>query len=521
MSRKRRGARPNTSPTDARKDIAPKAMDGSMWDAASRLGRKALFWFPSLDPKDQITTLSRQAVNRNNTWLYNNLPPVRALIDGLALDEVDTGTWPKAITSSPEFNKSVTDDFHEHNKDPRFFSADGVESYYSSQMMMRRVIRQYGELFAQFLRAGDGIAVPTVNFINTWQCENSSDDILGSRQEGIRRSRLQRPVDYRFLEGGSDSRIVPAEDVRHLHDQFWPGQRRGMSCLAPCTRSLYRFDDIERAESSGTLLRTRMAYSIHRRDAGDDAPVILPNARKVEKIDTGDGGNIVIQRLDLDRSGGDVDVADVPAGFDMKVLESNRATITVDFLKWILHSSAFVTLYPPDYIFGLSGLSQGTLVRMVQRRVQRIKNTNRQFQVNAQFSDPWYTFWLWQRIKAGLYDGVKVPADWWKRKTIYPADDTVDLGREGRLYDERVESGKMSIETYHGMQGEDASDVEDENLAAFLRRLEKIAKAQEANPDFADQITYDRLFGSKKALAPQDPFPDLDDDRPPEKKAAK
>jgi hypothetical protein len=51
---------------------------------------------------------------------------------------------------------------------------------------------------------------------------------------------------------------------------------------------------------------------------------------------------------------------------------------------------------------------------------------------------------------------------------------TVDLGREGRLYDERYATNRMSIESYHGLAGEDAGDVEDENLAVIKRRLAKL-----------------------------------------------
>jgi len=506
-----------SSPTDARKDIS--AVNGYGWnnafDAAKRSGYRGLWWFPNdLDAQDKMPERTRTEILRNNAWLYDNLAPVRMLIDGLSLDEVDTGTWPKATTDNLAFNKAVTDDFHELNKDPRFFSASGMESYYSAQWLVRRSVRLHGELFGQFLRPGQGIAVPTMHFINPWQCANLAAEGPDSPfRDGIRSTPLHRALEYRFTTDKERTKKidVPAEDILHFHDQVWAGQTRALGILTPCTRNLYRFDDIERAETSSLLARAKMAYTITRTSGADDGPMILPGAKKVETLDNGDGTQTVIQHITRDAGGDmDVDVANIPAGFDMKVLESNRANVTIDTLKWILNCAAYTTLYPTEYVFGLAGMGQGTLVRLVQKRVQRVKNTVRQFQLIPQFCDRWYTFWLWQRIKGGFYDNIEggIPANWWKHKTICPADDTVDLGREGRLYDERLETGKMSPETYHGQGGEDASDVEDEILAADLRRAFKIKAQIEANPELAPYLNTAPFAASTRPVIVAPPEPD-------------
>lgn len=477
---------------------------------------KGFFWAPDLDPKEQLPVQTRTEINKKNLWLYNNVAPVSMIIDGLSLDEVDTGTWPKATTSNPAFNKAVTRDFHNINKDPRFFSASGMDNYYSAQLTVRRCIRLYGELFGQLLRAGDGIGIPTMHFVNPWQCTDAGKaDKDSPRKDGIIRSRLDRAINYRFVTNAQKTQWedVAAEDVLHFHDKFLPGQVRGTGILTPCTNSLFRYDDIDRAEANGLRLRSKMAYTLSRREGGSDDGPILPSTGKVEKIAQEDGSHLILQHL-TSRDSDDVEVATIPAGYDMKVLESSRATSTIEFLKWILQTASYTSLYPAEYVFNLAGLGQGTLVRLVQKRVQRVKNTNRQFQLIPQFCDRWYNFWLWQRIKAGVYDKVKgrVPEDWFEHKTISPADDTVDLGREGKLFDDRVDSGKMSIEKYFGQDGEDAEDVDTENAAVLLRRLARIKEMKEANPDFADQITYERLYGSKKSnnpgsLDPQQPDP--------------
>jgi capsid protein len=472
---------------------------------------------------------TRDEINAKANWLYNNLPHVRMVIDGLTLDEVDTGLWPKATTSDPVFNKLATDAFHEQNKDPRFFHASANENFYSAQWMIRRSIRLYGELFGQFLRPGEDLAVPTMHFVNTWQCGNATTtQDQGYWKDGVMRNARQRPLKYRFLTNKERSRWedVPADDVRHFHDQFWQGQCRGMSCLAPVAQRLFKFDDIERAEANGLILRNRMAYTIERKDQNDDGPVIMPGAQKVEEIENEDGSKVLIQRV-IQRDADSLDIADVPAGYKMSVLESNRPNVTVEWQKWTLAGVASSTLYPSEYVFNLAGLGQGTLVRLVQKRVQRVKNTVRQFQLTTQFVEPWYRFWLWQRIASGAFPSV--PSDWWKCKIIYPADDTVDVGREGKLFDDRVDSGKMSPATYHGYNGEDDEDVEDEVMRTRIRRLKKLQAQREANPDLADQITYESIFAKNQSGGklikplyknddPEDSETDPEDDENPEKK---
>jgi hypothetical protein len=79
-------------------------------------------------------------------------------------------------------------------------------------------------------------------------------------------------------------------------------------------------------------------------------------------------------------------------------------------------------------------------------------------------------------IKAGMFDKVGVPDDWWKHKLMSDADKSVDIGREGKLYDDRVATGKMSIDSYHALGGEDAADVEDENTGRIKERMAKLAQ---------------------------------------------
>lgn len=479
---------------------------GFTWafNAAKQVGYRGWFFFPTLDAEKQMPHWSRVEIMRKANWLYNNVDAVRMVIDGITMDEVDGGIWPKWVTGNPAFNRAATDAFHNECGDARFFSASAKEDFYSAQWLIRRSIRLYGELFGQLLRPVSAKASPLMHFVNAWMCADSQDKAPSPDwHEGVQVDRFGRALRYRFLTAldGSGSQDIPADDVLHFHDQFWNGQQRGMSGLAPVARKLFSMDDIERVAINGTLLRERIAYAITKKDDGDGLPPMIPGASMSFPIAAPDGKQLLVQKITaMDDS--EVDVADLPAGQDLKVVESNRSTETPAFLKFMLEGVARSTLYPPEYVFNLAGMGQGTLVRLVQKRVQRIKNTVRHFQLSSQFCRRWVTYWTWQRILAGRFDGIEggIPEDWWRVKLIMPADDTVDVAREGKLYDQRLADGNMSPDDYHGMMGNDPEDVEDLVVAGAVRKAKKIKAAMDQNPEIADLIRA-QLDGSGGSIA--------------------
>lgn len=518
---------PNGRP--ARQELRANGLQYA-FDAAKYSGYRGWFWFPSLDPGWQLTNWTREQVARKINWLYNNMGSVRLVVDGLSLDEVDTGVWPRAITSNPFFNREIGEAFENECGDARFFDEAGVENFYTQQFAIRRHIRLHGELFGQLLRPGEGSNIPSFHTIPSYQVGLADTPLdQNAWEEGVRRNTPGRALQYRFLTRSDRTQWmdVSADDVLHMHDHFWKNQVRGISGLASVAMKLFSMDDIDRANTSGTLLRTRLAYAITKSSEDDGEPQLIPGANIVETVETtnpddGSKTRMYVQRI-VAGEGTDVDVADLPPGRDLKVIESQKGNEALEWNKHLLTDTAYSTLYPPEYVFFLGGIGQGTLTRLIQKRVQRVKNTVRHFQI-IPFAKRWYNFWLWQRIKMRRFDKVQggIPADWYRVKMICPADDTVDVGREGRLYDDRVSRGNMSPEVYFGMQGEDADDAEDEIIAARVRRIRKIKEAQAANPDIAGALEYDTIFrpppGTATAPSQEDP---VEEEDPPQKPPTK
>ena len=301
---------------------------GYAFDAARRSGYRGFWWFPSLDPADQMPQWSRQTIAEKVNWLYNNVGAVSAIIDGLAMDEVDTGLWPKPATISDPFNSAVKFAFQQQCGFHRAFSADGEDNFFSGQYRVRREIRLRGELFGAKLRAGDAATCPQLHFLPTWQCGNAATGLDQSFwKDGRMDNKFGRALQFRFATNRDRSQWhdLAAADVIHFHDPFLTGQKRGISELAPVVRKLFKIDEIDKAETTGVLLRARMAYAIERGEGDNEAPSLLPGAREVSTITNPDGTKVLIQKIMVDDDT-EVEVADLSGGKKIKVVESAKSS---------------------------------------------------------------------------------------------------------------------------------------------------------------------------------------------------
>ncbi len=482
---------PDGTPARAERRLPRAQSLARLYEAANRSDFRGYIYIPSLNPAEQLDSLTLSAIRDRTEVLYANGGAPRMLIDRLSLDEAGVGIWPKWVTGQEDYDQAATDAYHFANHDPRIFSANGQDDAYSVQYGIRRCIARYGDAFGQLLRPNPGALHPQMLLIPGWQCDNFGDEKPGEGwQDGIRTNDLGRPLEYCFIVTGLDGKrtkkIVPADDVLHFHDPFMPGQRRGEPCLAPVAKKMFRREDIGKALANGTLLRERLGFAIETKEGAEDGPSLADLTGESDgevETKTGDDGEVItLKKIFGEQADENIQIPRLPNGSKIVNVESDRpGTAVMEYNDSILRECAWARKYPAEYVFFAAGIGQGTVSRAVLIAAGQIIIASREMQMRPQFCIRHPVFWVWQMIKAGYFDRqrIKVPVNWWMNKLIMPELPTVDKGREGALEDNRVATLRSSIEGYHGRQGEDASDVEDENMNAIRRRMGKLAKLNE------------------------------------------
>jgi hypothetical protein len=469
------------------------------FEAADRADFKGWFYFPSLTPTAQMDRMSVRVLSERSDWLYKNIGAVGMAIDGPALDEVGTGLWPKWDTGQEDYDQAMTDAFHDANRDPRTFSADGEQNVYGAQFAIRKSIALYRDAFGQLLRPEPGRVMPKLNLLpgyivgNTGKEGRDTDWIDGRRSDD-----LGRALEYMVLdrENATTGQPVAADDLLHFHDPFLPGQQRGVGALWSVSKRLFRREDIRNAMEDGTLSREIMGFAVET-DGGSFAPPDLsapiPGADGVETKTNEDGSKFTVVRFStgVGKNGSrGVSVPVLGPGQKIKTLESNRpGTAVPEMLDSVLREVAYARRYPPEYIFFHAGMTQGTAVRAVNQRIKSMHNGAREFQLIPQFLVRWHNFWAWQFIKSGILQarGIKIPVNWWKHKVIPVPDSSLDLAREAAILDRRVSENKMPIDDYYGLGGWDSADSDKANFRVFDRRMKQLA---EHNQKWGTKFTY-------------------------------
>jgi hypothetical protein len=482
-----------------------------LYEAAERADYRGWFYIPNLTPREQQNAWTRRALQERIDWLYINVPAVGMVIDGLALEETGTGLWPKWTSENPDFNDRITEDFHWANHDPRIFDAAGESDYYTAQYNVRRMIYRYGDCFGQLLRPSPGAINPQCSLIPGYRVENLDKGMADKGWiDGTKANSLGRIVAFQVRDdersvGGQE---VPADDLLHFHDPFFPGQRRGVSCLVSAAKKMFRREDILKALANGILAREKQAFALQTKNEGDNFPR-LDGDGDTEERDSGDGGTYTVKRFYGKDASDELIVPRLPAGSEIKLLESNRPSDQVtEFLDDVLRELAWSAKRHPEYIFFLSKLGQGTVARLVLQKEVGVTAHIRATQLVPQLCHRWNVFWAWQRILAGKYDSIKggIPRDWYKHRLLGDADKSVDIGREGRLLDDRVATLRMSIDAYHSLAGADTADVDKSNFATMERRLKELADFNKRN---GTEFTYFDLWprSINNLPTPPDPAP--------------
>ena len=454
--------------------MRPAATTGEMpggyqtFEAAKNAGFRGWFYFPNLDPNQQANRISRRRLNERASWIYNNVGIGKAIVNRSSRYEAGTGIWPKPRTSKPEWNKKTMNHFHQRVKMPEVFDLRGEVNFYSAQIAILRHQKVLGDHFGQLVLS-DG-NTPQMCFHPGYAIDNAETSLDQSLwQDGFYTNRFGRPLQYRVVQNDrSQYTDVSASDMLRFRPHMWTGQRRAVNIFHHAAKHLFDIDDILYFEKAGVRLSSQIGYVLTVPDSSSGGPRInLPGAGNVETVQNEDGSKLTIQRI----FGQGTVVPELPPGAKLDLIKSDRTSAAfTGFLDYLIRDVCWGCDYSPEFLWFLAGIG-GAPMRFILEDAQMTVDDVQQNQLIPQFCERFYNYFVWQEMKA---ERLEYPGDdWFLVDWMTPRKMTLDKGREGRLDDERLATGKISPRLYYGPQGLDDEEVEDDIIAAYKRKKEK------------------------------------------------
>src|SRR6266508_5622425 len=244
----------------------PRVVARAPYESAST-GRRAIGW-DAPDVSANVATASATTIRARCRHAVRNDAWARAIVETLVDDIVGWGIKPLSRATDETFRQAVQLLWEDW---AAFADADGVLELGGLQSLAVRNMVVDGECFIRLRRrkTEDGLPVPLqVQILPAEICpaEHTMRAADGNEiKAGIEYDAIGRRVAYWFRETppGEDDAVnssatvhrVPASQVLHMFEPLRPGQRRGVSMLAP---ALVRLRELDKY-TDATLLRLQLS----------------------------------------------------------------------------------------------------------------------------------------------------------------------------------------------------------------------------------------------------------------------
>lgn len=306
--------------------------------------------------------------------LVQNVPYVRAGLEGLVAATVGTGIVPRATGREKDILNPL---FTAWSK---VCDADGRYDFHGLTKAADTAMEQDGEVLVRlrWRRPTDNLPVPLqLQLLEIdWLDDSRTGTYNGNRIiNGIEYDMLgavaaywlwdQHPGEVAVMRGKAQSQRVPADSIIHLFAPDRPGQGRGFTRFASVisrVRDLQLYEDAELARKN---LETRLSVLASGDMSQMDNPASLGGAEGQANgaRDLGDlGGGTVVG---------------MPAGMNFTVVEPKAAPGYVDYVKYQLHLIAAGIGVPYEMLTGdMSGVNfSSARVRLLdfRRAVQQLQ----------------------------------------------------------------------------------------------------------------------------------------------------
>ncbi|MEM0906905.1 MAG: phage portal protein [Pseudomonadota bacterium] len=316
--------------------------------------------------------------------------------------------------------------------------------------LLQRIVRSwivYGEAFVHLVADPDSGAA-RAQLINPDQVDRSVTHELangGRIKQGVEQDRLGLVVAFHILPDAQDlgagmmrsATPVPAADVLHLFDPHTPGQRRGVSLLAPVLTRLVEIDALEDAQLA--TAKTQALVGIIFRTAGSDFGAMAdaqdPLFPAIEP-----GASIV-----------------APPGYDADLCQPARMDGANDFLRSQLRSAAAGVGVPYALMTGDLSDTNYSSARLglleFRRRVVAIQKSL----LVPRILDPLWARWATLEQLAGRLPRGDISGEW-----VFPGWQALDPLKETQADAEAIRNGLKSRFEVIASRGRDPQEVDRE-----------------------------------------------------------
>jgi lambda family phage portal protein len=265
--------------------------------------------------------------------LVQNVPYIRAGLDGLTSATIGTGIVPRAIGAEKD---TINQLFAEWSK---VCDADGRFDYHGLVKAAYAAMEQDGEVLVRLRprRPSDNLPVPLqlqlleIDWLDSTRVGsyNGNQIFNGIEYDALGKVAAywlwdQHPGDRALIRAArTQSTRVPAASIIHLFNPERPGQGRGFTRMAPIitrVRDLQLYEDAELARKNNEARMSVLA-------SGDISQMENPAGN-------GDGGSQ--QTGDLGELGGG-GIINTPPGLNFTVVAPNAAPGYVEYVKYQMH----------------------------------------------------------------------------------------------------------------------------------------------------------------------------------------
>lgn len=443
------------------------------WQGAELSGARGYVYFPQLDTRRELDSYTRTELLRRARALYRNVGLVRRIINGMARMVVGTGIIPQPTTPDEEWNTLASEAFAARYESAPVWDVGGRFNGYKQQLVMQK--RRYldGDVAKVYVSSAAGRARTALYEAHQIKTMGELNGAEARWFDGVYVDRNHRALKYRIAGEGDSFVDIRSDDMVLLADFDSSGQARGATVLAHAINNILDVTEIRGFWKHGLKTTAMVGWYLAARDAAQVKGVgQVLGPHNTREVTNADGQKITVK--DIVAGAGQL----VDVGFrDIKTVHDERPHPNSEaLLQEIVRDIAWGSGLSPDVLWNIAALG-GANSRFVLADAQGFIDSEQDDLFTLSIKRDWHIT-IAKDINTGNLREPNTGPGTWLGKVSYipPKRVTVDYGRDGKLMLEQLARGALGHERWFGMQGQDAREETEKELAFRAWRRDTAVK---------------------------------------------